>query len=232
MMKLFCIPFSGGNAYSYMALKKQLPDCIRCLNLELPGHGTRIAEPLVYSIEEMTDYLLRQIEADLDDEYALFGHSLGALLAFMLCRKLTETGKPLPNMLFVSGQTAPSVLKPDNRVLLSDDKFIEVLREMEGTPAELLSERSFLDFFLPIIKADFIAIANFRYQKKYPLQVPLVVLLGKQENIKTVDVFRWKEETIKETEFYWFEGGHFFIYENVKEICRLIEKKLLSNIKI
>jgi external thioesterase TEII len=231
MMNLFCIPFSGGNAYSYTALKKQLPASIRCFSLELPGHGTRIAEPLLYSVDEMTEDLLRQIDGNLDSEFALFGHSLGALLAFMLCRKLTEAGKPLPILLIVSGQTAPSLLKTDKHYLLPDDKFVEVLKDLDGTPGELLSEKSFLDFFIPIVKADFRAISNYRYQIKKPLNVPLIVLVGKQEKIKTEDVLRWKEETISETEFYWFEGGHFFIYDNVKKICLLIDEKQLSYTK-
>jgi surfactin synthase thioesterase subunit len=226
-MNLFCVPFSGGNAFSYTALKNQLHSGIRCFSLELPGHGTRITEPLLYSIEEMTEDLFRGIEAELDDEYALFGHSLGALLAFTLCRKIAETRKRLPNMLIVSGQTAPSVLKADKHYLLPDHKFVEVLREMDGTPGELLSEKSFLDFFIPIIKADFQAISHYRYQKKQPLNVPLLVLVGKQEKIKTEDVLRWQEESTKKTEFFWFEGGHFFINKSIMEISRLLEAKQL-----
>jgi len=226
-MKLFGIPFSGGNACSYPALKKQLPANIRFISLELPGHGTRIAEPLLYSIEEMTDDLLQQIDLNQDDEYALFGHSLGALLVFIMCRKITTAGKPLPSIILVSGQTAPSRIKPEQRHLLPDQQFVEVLREMEGTPGELLSEKGFLDFYLPIIKADFQAIANYRYQHENPIHVPIVVLLGRQEKILFEDAARWQDETTYETEFYWFEGGHFFINDHAKEICRLIEEKCL-----
>jgi surfactin synthase thioesterase subunit len=227
MMQLFAIPFSGGNAYSYFALKKQLPANIRFTGLELPGHGNRIAEPLLYSIGEMTDDLFQQIGFNLDNDYALFGHSLGALLAFLLCRKIISAGKPLPSVLFVSGQTAPSCIKSDERHLLPDQQFVEVLREMEGTPGELLSEKGFLDFYLPIIKADFQAIANYRYQHESPVQVPIVVLLGKQEKIVFEDAARWQDETTHETEFYWFDGGHFFINDHAKEICRLVEEKCL-----
>ena len=96
-MKLFGIPFSGGNAYSYQALKNQLSANIRFIGLELPGHGTRVAEPLLYTIEEMTDDLLQQIDLNQEDDYAFFGHSLGALLAFLMCRKISNAGKPLPS---------------------------------------------------------------------------------------------------------------------------------------
>lgn len=224
-MKLYCIPFSGGNAYSYLAFKKQLVANIRFVTLELPGHGTRISEPLLHTIDEMTDDLLRQIELNQHDDYVLFGHSLGALLAFLMCRKISKAGKPLPSMLFVSGQSAPSLIKPDERYLLPDKQFVEVLREMEGTPNELLSEKQFLDFFLPVIKADFQALANFRYHPENPLEVPIVVLAGKQEKFRFEEVERWQVETTNKTEFYWFEGGHFFINDHATEICRLVEEK-------
>lgn len=227
-MNLFCIPYSGGNGYSYLAFKKQLPSGIRLINLELPGHGTRINEPLCYSVEEMTDHLLQQMENSTGEEYALFGHSLGALLAFLLVRKISTLGKSLPMLLIVSGQTAPSQIKPDDRYLLPDDQFIEVLREMAGTPDELLAEKGFLDFFLPIVKADFQAIAHYRYKKDQVLEVPILVLLGRQEHIRIDDAVRWHEETTRETGFYWFEGGHFFITEHVHEVCRLIGEKCMS----
>lgn len=231
-MILFCIPFSGGNAYSYINFKKYLPADIRIFNLELPGHGTRIMEPLLYSIEEMTEDLFRQIETTPDAEYALFGHSLGAILSFMLCHRIAGSNRRLPSLLFVSGQTAPSLVKPDQRYLLPDDQFIEVLREMEGTPDELLAEKSFIDFYLPIVKADFQAIANYRYQAGNRLEVPVVVLLGRQENINAHDAVCWQEETTKETGFYWFEGGHFFIFDQVEEVCRLLEEKCFSFVRI
>lgn len=226
-MKLFGIPFSGGNAFSYQALRNQLSANIRFISLELPGHGTRVAEPLLYTIEEMTDDLLQQIDLNQDDDYAFFGHSLGALLAFLMCRKITIAGKRLPFFLFVSGQSAPSLIRPDERYHLPDKQFVEILREMEGTPGELLSEKGFLDFYLPITKADFQAIANFRYHHDKPIRVPQVVLLGKQEKIRFEDVVHWQDETTNGTEFYWFEGGHFFINDNAKEICRLVKEKCL-----
>jgi external thioesterase TEII len=230
-MNLFCIPFSGGNAYSYLAFKSWLPSGILLFNLELPGHGSRIAEPLLYSIEEMTEDLFRQLSLHPDDEYMLFGHSLGALLAFMLCRKIAQSGKPLPSLLFVSGQKAPSQIEQEVRHFLPDDQFVEVLREMEGTPEELLAEKSFLDYYLPIVKADFQSIANYRYQAEAPIEVPIVVLTGLQEKISPEEAQRWQDETTKGAEFFWFEGGHFFIRQHAQEVCRLIGEKCRSVVK-
>ena len=230
-MNLFCIPFSGGNAYSYAAFKKHLPGDIGFFNLELPGRGMRITEPLLYTIEAMSDDLFRQVEPKLAGEYALFGHSLGALLAFTLSRKIAKAGKKLPSRLFVSGQTAPSLIEADERYLLPDDQFVEVLRDMQGTPEELLREKSFLSFFLPIVKADFQAIAGYRYQPDVSLDVPVTVLVGTQEKISREAAGCWQKETTRELEIFWFEGGHFFIQEQTAEVCRLIGEKCYSVIE-
>jgi surfactin synthase thioesterase subunit len=227
-MNLFCIPFSGGNSYSYLTFKKNLPVDIRFHTLELPGRGLRVNERLLYSIEEMTNDLFHQIEQNIDDEYVIFGHSLGALLAFTLCQKILEHRKQAPLWLFISGQMAPSLIQPDERYLLPDDQFVDVLRGMAGTPEELLKEKSFLEFFLPIIRADFKAIANYRYQPAIPLEIPISVFMGNEEKISVQDALCWQKETNKEAEVIWFEGGHFYIYNKAVELCSLIKEKCNS----
>lgn len=225
-MKLLCIPFSGGNAYSYSEFKKYLPEEIELINLELPGRGKRITENLLTNIEEMTEDLFRIIEPEIKGNYALFGHSLGALLCLTLCRNIVMKKANPPRYLFVSGQTAPCLIKPDNRYILPDDQFIEMLRQMEGTPEELLSDKDFIRFFLPIVKMDFQAIANYKHETSHAIKVPIAVLLGKLENINNEDAERWQMETNEEMTIHRFDGGHFFIFNQTEKICRLISEKL------
>ncbi len=225
-MKLFCIPFSGGNAYSYSGFKKYMPEEIELINLELPGRGKRIAEDLLTNIDDMTEDLFRIIEPEIMGNYALFGHSLGALLCFTLCRNIAARKVNLPGYLFVSGQTAPFLIKPDNRYSLPDDQFIEMLRQMNGTPEELLADKDFIQFFLPIVKMDFKAIANYKHTISDPLNVPITVLLGNKENISNEDAAKWQMETNKEITIHRFDGGHFYIYNQTEEICRLLSEKI------
>lgn len=222
-IRLFCIPYSGGNAYSYSEFKKYLPLNIELCNLELPGRGKRISEPLLSGIQEMTEDLFRQIKNRIDGPYAVFGHSLGALLSYTLCRYISGKGLKLPATLFVSGQTAASLIKSDDTHLLSDDRFINVLREMNGTPEELLADDSFARYFLPVIRADFQSIAGYRYEPhNLPLSIPISVFIGNQEKISDVDVALWQQETTFPITVKRFEGGHFFIFNHTKEICRLV----------
>jgi surfactin synthase thioesterase subunit len=226
-MKLFCIPFSGGNAYSYSDFKKYLPDDIEFNNLELPGRGKRITEPLLYNIEDMTKDLFDQIENKIDSEYVIFGHSLGALLGINLCRFISIKGMRLPLMLFLSGQTAPVLIKPDNKHILPDDQFANILREMGGTPEELLNDKSFLQFFLPLVRADFQSISKYKYSpKSYPLNVSLTIMIGNEEKISDEDALKWQLETDSTIDINRFEGGHFFIFEQTKNVCDLMISKI------
>jgi surfactin synthase thioesterase subunit len=222
-MKLFCIPFSGGNAYSYADFKKYLPEEIELINLELPGRGKRIAEKLLTDINSMTRDLYRQVEPMIEDKYSIFGHSLGALLGLTLSSYLAAKNKNLPQILFASGQTAPCLIKPDNRYTLPDNQFIEMLRKMEGTPDELLDDKSFIQYFLPIIKTDFQSIAKYKYVPcVQPLNVRISVLIGNKENIAESDAVKWQLETSEPIAIHHFVGGHFFIFNQTKEICKLI----------
>jgi surfactin synthase thioesterase subunit len=228
-IKLFCIPFSGGNAYSYSEFKKYLPANIEFHNLELPGRGKRILEPLLYTIDAMTEDLFKQIENNIDESYVIFGHSLGALLGISLCRYIAGKGLKLPLMLFLSGQTAPSLIKPDKKHILPDDQFVDMLREMEGTPEELLADKSFLQFFLPIVRADFQSISDYYYtSRSFPLNVPITIMLGNEEKISDDDAAKWQLETDNLVTVHHFEGGHFFITEQTEKICKLIIEKIDS----
>jgi medium-chain acyl-[acyl-carrier-protein] hydrolase len=225
-IKLFCIPFSGGNANSYSEFKKYLPDNIELFNLELPGRGKRITEPLLNSIDAMTEDIFSQIENKISGSYAIFGHSLGALLCVSLCRYITMKRMNLPLILFLSGQTAAALIKPDDTNSLSNDQFVNMLREIEGTPEELLTDNSFLQYFLPVIRADFQSLANYKYvTANFPLKVPIAVLLGSQEKINDEDAAVWQLETDSAISIHRFEGGHFFIFNQTEKICRLIAEK-------
>jgi external thioesterase TEII len=226
-IKLFCIPFSGGNAYSYSGFKKYLPDNIELCNLELPGRGKRISEPLLHSIDAMTEDLFQQIKNKIDGRYVIYGHSLGALLGITLCRYISLEGMDLPFMIFLSGQTAPSLINPDDTYSMPDNQFINKLREMEGTPEELLTDKSFLQFFLPVVRADFQSISDYHYtSKNIPLNVPMTIMLGSEENISDEDAAVWQLETDNTISIHRFEGGHFFIFSHTENICNLIAEKI------
>ena len=226
-VKLYCIPYSGGNFNSYAEFRKYFPNYIDVVNLELPGRGKRVVDPLLYNIDEMVSDLFEQIKNYLQKPYAIYGHSLGALLGFLLYKNIHEKGYDLPDRIFVSGQTAPVLIRTDNIHLLPDEEFINMLRKMGGTPLELLDDEGFMKYFLPVIRADFESIDNYTYiPGSKPLDVPITVIIGLDEKITDEEAERWQDETSKKISIHKYSGGHFFIFDNVKNICDLITNKL------
>lgn len=224
-VKLFFIPFSGGNLYSYTKIKEYLPKQIEFIGLELPGRGKRSYEPLLYDMEQMAEDLFQQVQNKTKGKYMIFGHSLGAVLGLLLCRKLQDKNFNPPSFLFLSGHKAASLCHPMDEPELSNEELVEMIQEMEGTPMELLKDKDFIDYFTPILKADFNAIANYNYNPAPTLRTSIVVLYGRNEMITENELIGWKAETIGPCSIHEFDGGHFFIFNQTKEVCNLIVEK-------
>lgn len=228
---LYCLPFAGGNSYSYRIFKKHLPEFINLKPIELPGRGKRIKEPLLTNLDLMTEDVLRTLQDDgLTQPYAIFGHSMGAYLGYLVTQRLTQANLPLPLHLIVSGHHAPSVPTTEFKYQLSKSQFVAKLRELEGCPPEILEHAELIDFFEPLLRADFQAVETWSYRPQSPLTLPLTVLRGIQDQeANYTEVLAWQRECVQPLVLKEFPGGHFFIFEQVQEVCQLISQILTAN---
>ncbi len=178
-MHLFCIPFAGGNAWAYRALERFVSPEITVDGLELPGRGRRSAEPLRDSLDELANDVFSQIRARaVTGRYAIFGHSMGALLAYLAAHRLRRAGLPRPEALFLSGSSAPASRPVRQRHLLPSPEFAAMLRELGGCPPQVLKDAGLFEFFEPILRADFKAVEAWQRPEAPPLDLPFVVMVG------------------------------------------------------
>jgi surfactin synthase thioesterase subunit len=226
-MKIFCFPYAGGSIYSLKQFERLMPAGIEWIPIEPPGRGRRVHEALIRDLYALSADIFKQIRGRLDEPYAIYGHSMGAMLAYLVAKRIMACGLPAPLQLFVSGCGAPSG-KPENkgRYLLPTDKFWAALRELGGSPDEVLHNTDLQRFFEPILRADFEAIENYQYQQGVPLDIPITVMIGSQEAISRKDAGRWQEETLAPVEVVHFPGNHFFIFEQARAIAGLIQSNL------
>lgn len=234
-MNLFCLHFAGGNKYSYLPLKEHLVRSINLITLELPGRGRRFNEPLLTDVNSIVDDLFEQLKGHGSEPYAVFGHSMGAILTYLLAHKIAESDFDDPNHLFVSGCKAPKV----KRKLpyyhdLPKDEFVEKIRKMGGCPKEILEDDELMSLFEPSLRADFKAVETHIYTKKEPLKTPITVFIGNQDKVSWDEAKLWQEETIHPIDIKEFEGNHFFIFDHKKEIATLFNyyiqtKSILNN---
>ena len=231
-VKIICLPFAGGNKYSYRPYIEKAPSFLEFITLEYPGRGTRIREPLISTIEDLVNDLFAQCKPIIGQaSYAFYGHSMGGLLVYLLTKKITENNLIAPIHLFITGTSGPSApgRLEKKRSLLGTKEFIQELKDFGGMPDEILQNEEMLLFLEPILRADFKASENYKHQDSSALNIPITVITGTKEDMDKDDIQTWAKETTGNVEFKVMHGGHFFIYNHVESILYIIAKKLSAS---
>lgn len=227
-INLICFPFAGGSAYSYASFQQFVPNNIKLITVEPPGRGKRIDQPLLPDIQSIANDVYDQVKPLLKEPYAFYGHSMGTIVAYLITKRIIKEGLPQPLHLFVSGRMGPSAKDNEPHIHhLPQNEFREKLKEIGGSPDEFLDDDNLMSFFEPILRADFRSNELYEYEGiTAPFDIPVTVMIGKEEKINEYEAMAWQQETTKPIEVYWFSGGHFFILDHVQEIMRIIGNKL------
>jgi medium-chain acyl-[acyl-carrier-protein] hydrolase len=228
-VKLFCFPYAGGSALSYSKLNKYLNKSIELYPVELAGRGKRFNDPLYNTVEEAIDDLFNRIEKDISNsEFAFFGHSMGTVFVYELIKKLNRMNMKKPVHAFLSGRYPPNIHKGKILHTLGDEEFKKEIFELGGTPLELFENKQLSNIFIPILKADYKIIETYEFKgtnSKWDFDI--TVLNGKDDvDVKMEDVVEWKEYTKGNCEFINFDGGHFYLFDKLKEVADVINNKL------
>jgi medium-chain acyl-[acyl-carrier-protein] hydrolase len=198
--------------------------------VELPGRGLRFLEPPVRSICATVSTLSADLRDYLGAPFAFFGHSMGAVVAFELARKLRAEGLATPTHMFVSAHRAPHLPSTSpRRAELPDPELVAELRALNGTPEEVLRDRELLEMMLPIVRADFAACETYTWEEGSPLSCPMVAFGGLRDaEVPRPDLDAWRVHTSGEFSIRLFDGDHFFLHEGeratLSEIARAIKR--------
>lgn len=221
--RMLCIPNSGGGTAMFYDWIGKL-DNVEICALALPGRERRIMEPAVDSMSELMDILVPEMESLTDKPLFLFGHSMGALIAYELAHQLPVS----PLHLFVSGYRSPEI-KNNNRVLhnLDDNEFVKELRGYGGTPDEVLQHRETMSLLLPMLRADFKLHETYVFRNRGPLNIPVSAFAGASDRIvPPADMALWRNKTVAAFEFHTLSGEHFFIQDSQQELFSLIQARV------
>jgi medium-chain acyl-[acyl-carrier-protein] hydrolase len=227
-LRLFCLPYAGGWSQIYRPWGNLLSDEIELCLIELPGRGPRLCEAPRTNLSLLVQEIAINIQPYLDQPFAFFGHSMGALLCFELTRLLHKQGYPYPKHLFLSGYRAPH-LRADRPPIhnLSEPEFIEEVRRLEGTPENVLVNVELRELIFPALRADFQAIETYRYQPGLPLDCPITVFGGLQDRgVSITTLESWRQYTIDKFRLQLFSGNHFFLHEAQSQLIQEIHQQL------
>jgi medium-chain acyl-[acyl-carrier-protein] hydrolase len=227
-VRLFCFPHAGGAGSAYRGWLTDLPASVGLSVVTLPGREDRLFEPLRTEIDDVVNEICPLIEPMLDRPFCIFGHSLGALIGAEVALALFRSTGRQPVHLFVSGcRPLPEIADPRKRHLWPDADLLDLLRDLNGTPAELLENPQYARLLLPAFRADLGLIAKYQYRPHAPLDIPVTAIGGEDDpTVAPADLHRWSEITRGPSSVVTFPGDHFYLRDEQAALIRTISARI------
>jgi medium-chain acyl-[acyl-carrier-protein] hydrolase len=227
-IRLFCFHHAGGSAALFRLWPQKLAEMDVCA-IQLPGRANRLCDEPVPSIPALVDALVPQLLPHLDRPYAMFGHSMGSILASAVAHRLVALGAPLPQHLFVSGRHPPHMANPEPSLRgLSDAGFVaEIDRRYGGFPPEVMAHPELVELLLPALRSDIEALEAFRPTWTAPLPVPIIACGGVDDHCTPrAHLEAWQADTAHPLRIRMFPGDHFYLDECLDEIAAELRSTL------
>jgi surfactin synthase thioesterase subunit len=226
---LVCFPPGGGSAGAYRTLAQLIAPGVTVFAVQYPGRQDRLGEPMLPDLAEMAD----RVAADLREwnvpRVALFGHSMGATVAFETARRVEAQGRAV-SRLFVSGRIAPDASYGGRLHQAPDADLIAELERLANDPASvaiLRDEPSLAELVLPAVRSDYEAVETYTYHGAAPLRCAVSALLGDADPTVTAEqAGQWRRHTTGDFERAVFPGRHFYLDEQVPEVADFISARL------
>ncbi|GAB3261075.1 thioesterase II family protein [Kineosporia babensis] len=217
--RFVCFPPAGAGAGFYRDWAPALPADCELWSVQYPGREDRFGEPLIADLQTMADQIAA-VPGLLDGTPLwLFGHSMGALLAYEVARRI-EPAAPLQRLV-VSGRIARRHQKPGTLYQLDDDAFSAQVLKLGGVPEVLLADPEMRAVLLPIMRSDYQAVETYSAQPHPPLQTPVLALAGTDDQHAPPPAMEhWSDITTGPFRLAAHPGGHFFLVPELQNVLR------------
>lgn len=230
-VRLLCFPSSGAGANMYREWEKHLQN-VEVYGAQLPGRERRMSERAIDNVHALVENLLVSMRNLRDKPIILFGHSMGALIAYELTCALERQGQRLPEELIVSAFRTPERINRSKQLhTLEYDEFVIELKKYGGTPEAVLSHRETMELLVPTLRADFKIHETYVFPNNKKLATPITALVGDNDHVVPAShMLGWNNHTGGEYQHHVIEGGHFFIHENRGKCLEIIQNSINQSI--
>lgn len=223
--RLVCFPHAGAGPAVFLKWADLLDPDVELKAVCLPGRERRIRDPRFDRMEPLVDDIMRVAGEWLRPPYALFGHSMGALIAYAVAQRLEAAGRG-PERVFVSGCVAPPIQRTPPIHQLPEGAFLDAVARYGGLPAEVLKYQELVDLVLPVLRDDFAVVETYRPEAA-PIRAPITALVGDADDTVAPDGLRdWRDLTTAALEIERLPGGHLYLTGQEHRLTELIKDRL------
>lgn len=231
-LRLLCLPPAGGSAALYRSWADRLPADVELYAVEPPGHGSRYGEPYVTSMAELAAQVATAATELARRPLALFGHSMGALLALEVGRLIRDaTGRP-PAALLVASIDAPepSAADPPDLAALPDDYWRPRMVELGALDPRTTGDPALMEMAMSMFRADLVVMSGYRHQRAQPLRCPVRVYAGTADRTVTgPGLARWRREGPADFQVSRLPGGHMFFRDDPTLLLARLQSDLAAD---
>jgi len=219
--RLVYFPHAGGAASSFHPFSARLEPALDVLAVQYPGRQDRFAEPFARDVDELADRVSEELLPWCDRPLGLFGHSLGAGVAYEVAVRLQRRHRA-PALLVASGRRAPSCHRECEPLHLApDDRLLAAMVELGGTAPEVLAHEQLVRAMLPVLRADLRAAETYGPRSGNMLECPVSVLVGTDDaEVTDAEATAWGAHTTASCTVRRYSGGHFFLDLHADDVCR------------
>ena len=230
--RLFCLPYAGGGASVFREWPRALPSGLEVCPVQLPGREERWREAPFQELRDLVRVLSDVLATVAEAPFALFGHSMGGLIAFELARELRRQDKRGPFHLFLSGLRAPQM--PGRHRPMHDLSDPEILRELgalNGIPEAVLGHAEFMNVLLPTLRADLTLCETYEFHSEPPLECPISAFGGTDDpRVNPDELSGWAAHTTREFRPHFFAGDHFFVNSARSAVLQVLAKEVTETL--
>ena len=229
-VSLVCFPHAGGAASYFRPWPALLAPGIEVLAVQYPGREDRAAEPCLTAVADLADQIHAELGRSLPGTFAFFGHSMGAILAFEVARRIARQEGRGPAHLFVSGRPAPPRRRHRDLHRAGDLALIAELAALGGTDPRILADSEVLELILPAMRGDYTASETYRFTPGPPLSCEITAMTGDRDWLSTVaEAAAWSAHTTGAFTLRVYPGGHFYLNDCRARVLEVISSSLAAS---
>jgi len=220
-LRLLCLPHAGGTASFFRHWVEHVPADVELIAVQYPGRQDRLDEACIEHMDALADQVAEAVTGLLDRPVAVFGHSMGASVAYEVTVRLEGRHNVSPVQLFTSGRQAPHRQVTEDIAHLSDDELVDTIRGLGEVDRGILDNHDLREFILPPLRADYRLILGYRPEQPLQVAAPITAYVGLSDPGCPIEGARaWSELTTGGFNLRIFPGDHFFPVTAATEILR------------